>query len=296
VIEYVIDPANRRVGKMVDGALEQGFLYEDQLRIAAELDEDGRARSRFVYGTRINVPEYMVTYDEFGVVTGTYRLLTDHLGSPRLVINTATGAVAQRMEYDEFGRVLTDTTPGFQPFGFAGGLYDRDTGLVRFGARDYDAVTGRWTAKDPIDFEGGSPNLYAYVGFSDPVNLVDRNGLFLDTTGAYTAAAASGAIGEAAGGVAVGSVVGSVALGAAIGVGIGTAIDYYFGDDIADFIYEHFGPEAARRDYEWDKEGRKKQGREVREKKRQKDNWQPRNPPREPPRHTPGRDHRKRCS
>jgi uncharacterized protein RhaS with RHS repeats len=73
----------------------------------------------------------------------TYRLLSDHLGSPRLVLNTGDGTVAQRIDYDEFGRVLTDTNPGFQPFGFAGGLYDRDTGLVRFGARDYDPLTGR---------------------------------------------------------------------------------------------------------------------------------------------------------
>ena len=37
---------------------------------------------------------------------------------------------------------LRDTNPGFQPFGFAGGMYDAATGLVRFGARDYDAETG----------------------------------------------------------------------------------------------------------------------------------------------------------
>jgi RHS repeat-associated protein len=68
-----------------------------------------------------------------------------------------------------------DTNPGFQPFGFAGGLYDADTGLVRFGARDYDAITGRWTAKDPILFAGGQANLYAYVN-GDPVNHLDPKG------------------------------------------------------------------------------------------------------------------------
>ena len=47
---------------------------------------------------------------------------------------------------------------------------------MRFGARDYDAYTGRWTAKDPIGFGGGQANLYAYVG-SDPVNRIDPSGL-----------------------------------------------------------------------------------------------------------------------
>ena len=50
-----------------------------------------------------------------------------------------------------------------------------DTKLVRFGARDYDARVGRWTAKDPIGFGGGDSNLYEYV-FSDPVNFLDLNG------------------------------------------------------------------------------------------------------------------------
>jgi RHS repeat-associated protein len=71
---------------------------------------------------------------------------------------------------------LSDTNPGFQPFGFAGGIYDNDTKLVRFGARDYDPVTGRWTAKDPIYFAGGDTNLYGYVQ-NNPVNFIDPSGL-----------------------------------------------------------------------------------------------------------------------
>ena len=70
---------------------------------------------------------------------------------------------------------MQDTNPGFQPFGFAGGIHDRDTGLVRFGARDYDPVIGRWTTKDPIRFEGGV-NLYAYA-MNNPVVAYDPNGL-----------------------------------------------------------------------------------------------------------------------
>ena len=69
--------------------------------------------------------------------------------------------------------MLTPHHPGFQPFGYAGGLYDRDTKLTRFGARDYDAETGRWIQKDPIGFEGGD----AYVT-NDPINWIDPSGLF----------------------------------------------------------------------------------------------------------------------
>jgi RHS repeat-associated protein len=85
-------------------------------------------------------------------------------------------ALAGASSYDAWGVVTDDTNPGFHPFGFAGGLYDENTGLVRFGARDYDARTGRWTGKDPMGFGGGQVNLYVYVG-NDPVNNLDFNGL-----------------------------------------------------------------------------------------------------------------------
>jgi len=170
-IDYVIDGQNRRIGKKRDNVLEQGFLYQDQLKPIAELDGNGNVVARFVYATNANVPDFMT---KGGV---TYRIIKDHLGSPRLVVDVATNTVIQQMSYDVWGKVIQDSNPGFQPFGYAGGLYDRDTGLVRFGARDYDAETGRWTAKDPIGFEGGDTNLYGYV-VNDPVNWVDPLGLY----------------------------------------------------------------------------------------------------------------------
>ena len=148
----------------------QGFLYQDQLRPIAELDGSNNVVSRFVYDDKPNVPAYLV---KGGI---TYRILSDHLGSPRLVVNAHTGDIVQRMDYDPWGRVTLDTHPGFQPFGFAGELYDRDTKLVRFGARDYDPEAGRWTAKDPIRFAGGDANFYGYV-LNDPITRTDPRGL-----------------------------------------------------------------------------------------------------------------------
>jgi RHS repeat-associated protein len=170
VIEYVIDGQGRRIGKKINGVMVQGFIYKDDLRIAAELDGTGTIVSQFVYvDEKSHSPDYMI---KGGAV---YRFVKDQAGSPRLVVNVLTGAVAQTLEYDEFGNLLNDSAPGFQPFGLAGGLYDHHTSLVRFGARDYDASTGRWANRDQIGFDGGSMNLYGYID-ADPINKIDPSG------------------------------------------------------------------------------------------------------------------------
>ena len=176
VIDYVIDGQDRRIGKKVNGTLVQQLVYKDQLNPVAEYDGAGNLTAQFIYASKPNVPDTMIKYDHPTAGTDTeYRIISDHLGSVRLVVDVTTGTVAQRIDYDEFGIVLTDTNAGFQPFGFAGGIYDVDTQLVRFGARDYDAPLGRWAARDLIGFNGGSSNLYLYVG-AEPVNRIDVSG------------------------------------------------------------------------------------------------------------------------
>jgi RHS repeat-associated protein len=187
-IGYVIDGLNRRIGRKVDGQLTQGWLYLDRLRPIAELDGAGNVVATFVYASGSNVPAYMVRSQGLPDA-GTYRLVTDHLGSVKLVVNVTTGVIKQMTNYDVWSNITSrqtrlvdgtwtegDTDPPFQPFGFAGGLYDGDTKLVRFGARDYDPEVGRWTAKDPIRFAGGDANFYAYCG-NDPNNCRDPDGL-----------------------------------------------------------------------------------------------------------------------
>ena len=110
-IEYVIDGQNRRIGKQVNGTRVQGFLYQDELKPIAELDSVNNVVATFAYATHVNVPDYMIKGG------GTYRIVTDHLGSPRLVIDVATGNIAQRMDYDEFGNVLMTPTPASSRLG-----------------------------------------------------------------------------------------------------------------------------------------------------------------------------------
>ena len=132
-------------------------MYDGQLEPVAELDGSGNIVEQFVYGSRPNAPDYII---KGGVE---YRVISDRVGSPVLIVNTATGAIAEQITYDAWGNITSDSNPGFQPFGFAGGLFDRDTGLVHFGARNYDPEMARWIGHDPILFADGETSLCGYV-------------------------------------------------------------------------------------------------------------------------------------
>jgi RHS repeat-associated protein len=94
----------------------------------------------------------------------------------RLVVDVNTLQILERIDYDEFGRVILDTNPGAQHYGFAGGAYNFETLMMGNEYRMYDPLIGRWTSKDPIGFNGGDTNLYGYV-LNDPVNFIDPSGL-----------------------------------------------------------------------------------------------------------------------
>jgi len=146
-----------------------------------------------------------------------YYLCYDQVGSLRLVTDTF-GNVVKEIDYDSFGNVLADSDASFTvPFGFAGGLCDVDTGLVHFGARDYDPDTGMWTAKDPILFKGADTNLYGYC-LADPVNLVDSDGRIVAQIIGGLIGAGFGAYSAYASGKDLGQIIQSGLVGGAAGV------------------------------------------------------------------------------
>ncbi|HEY3316980.1 MAG TPA: RHS repeat-associated core domain-containing protein [Coriobacteriia bacterium] len=166
-ITYAYDAFSRRVSRSVDGTVTDRYLWADATHLLA------------VYPATGTTPTYRFTYADGRVPAsvetsaGTFRLVTDQVGTVRALV-ASDGTITQRVERDSYGAV-TSGTAGF-PLGFAGGLTDADTGLVHFGAREYDPALGRWLSRDPIDFAGGDANLYAYV-LGDPVGGVDPEGL-----------------------------------------------------------------------------------------------------------------------
>ncbi|HOP41436.1 MAG TPA: RHS repeat-associated core domain-containing protein, partial [Geobacteraceae bacterium] len=169
-IVYSYDGTGRRIARTDVSGTKQ-YLYsnlEQPFQLTAMRDTAG-VLSYYYYDTNGHLFAFDKGDERFYVAS-------DQLGTPKVVTDT-TGTVVRQMEYDSYGMPTFDSNPAFEmPVGFAGGISDAKTGLVRFGYRDYEPETGRWTAKDPILFKGNQGNLYGYVS-NDPINWIDPDGL-----------------------------------------------------------------------------------------------------------------------
>jgi RHS repeat-associated protein len=186
-VTYGYDGIGRRTSRTSSAGTEQ-YLYgnpSNPFQLTHSRDTAGRLSQFF--------------YDETGRLFALerggsrYYVGADSLGTPR-VVSSAEGAVVKTLEHDAFGVLLADSAPGFGlPIGFAGGLQDPVTGLVRFGLRDYEPATGRWTARDPLLFDSAEANLYLYVN-NNPVGLRDPVGLFSVRAAAYLGVGLGGTV------------------------------------------------------------------------------------------------------
>jgi len=186
-IDYARDPLGRRIEKRVNGAVAARYLWAGPATLLA-VYRPGQPPMHFEYAdgrTPLAV-----------VVDGIrYYLAADPTGTLHAVFDSA-GTCIKRLDYDVYGNRIADTNPALDlPLGFAGGLYDADTRLVLFAARDYDPDTGRWIAKDPVLFACGEYDLYAYC-LGDPVNFVDPLGLDAMDSFLYGAAQFSAGMGD----------------------------------------------------------------------------------------------------
>jgi RHS repeat-associated protein len=220
IITYKVDGLNRRVARYVNGQPDEYYTWFDQTRIQTVESADSSIRIQYVYGPHPIAPAYLI---KNGV---TYKIVASTKGDIAFVVGLD-GSIVQETNYDAYGMILKDssvttaTQRPFQPLGYVSGLTDFETGLVRFGARDYDPMVGRWTAKDPIGFAGGDTNLYGYVG-QDPVSYADPSGLCPWCIGGAVGTIASGGAAYLTGGdartVATAAAVGAVAGAASMGL------------------------------------------------------------------------------
>lgn len=98
----------------------------------------------------------------------------DQIGSVRRAFASTSSAPAYA--YDPYGNALQPTAL-LTDFGFAGMLYNADSGLYLTQFRGYDPVAGRWLSRDPLgEGSDAAANLYAYVG-GEPIDMADPSGL-----------------------------------------------------------------------------------------------------------------------
>ncbi|MGE4297123.1 MAG: RHS repeat domain-containing protein [Desulfovibrionaceae bacterium] len=183
LVSYEYDVQGCRAARYENGRCTAKYLWETPQRLAAMYDAASDAMLQFAYAPTARLPHAALLDGE------PLHLFYDQIGSLRAVASAA-GKVIHEIAYDTFGCIVAETGAGTGlgaggnsgatlpiPFGYAGGLHDRSTGLIRFGVRDYDPEVGRFMAKDPLGLKGGDPDVYGYC-LDDPVNRIDPTGMF----------------------------------------------------------------------------------------------------------------------
>ncbi len=97
---------------------------------------------------------------------------TDRIGSVIAETN-ADGDVLNKFAFSPFGE---SSSVSASNFGYTGQRYDSEIGLYNYKMRYYSPSIGRFLQPDPLGYDSGDLNLYAYVG-NDAANLADPMGL-----------------------------------------------------------------------------------------------------------------------
>lgn len=151
-----------------------------------------------------------------------YYYTLDALGSV-IAITDSNQNLAASYHWDPWGTPPYTGGPGtiatLNPWRFAGGYYDTQTGYYKFGARYYNPTTGRFTQPDPNTTWGN----YTYAN-NDPVNNSDVTGR--DWSADLLAGVAGAAVGVALLATGVGAPVAGAAAGFTVGF-VGTAANTY---------------------------------------------------------------------
>jgi len=176
-----------RIAKINGAGTAIDYYYDGEgLRIKKKV---GGVTTVFVYDA---TKQLMAEYETGGApVSGVNYLVTDHLGSTRMLLD-GVGGVVERFDFVPFGGELVRSGNGYGVAGdpvkqkFGGKERDGESGLDYFGARYLSGAMGRFTSPDaPFADQGPADpqswNLYRYVR-NNPLKYVDPSGRSADVT------------------------------------------------------------------------------------------------------------------
>jgi RHS repeat-associated protein len=164
---FVYDGLGRRQRKTINGN-STDFLYDG----VNPVQETSGAAVLANILPGLGIDEFLTRTDVVAGITSSF--LTDALGSPIAVTDTS-GTVQTEYTYEPFGKTTITGASNTNPYQYTGREND-GTGLYYYRARYYSPQLQRFISEDPIEFEGGDVNLYAYV-YNDPFGFVDPFGL-----------------------------------------------------------------------------------------------------------------------
>ncbi|MEM7256698.1 MAG: RHS repeat-associated core domain-containing protein, partial [Pseudomonadota bacterium] len=165
-LELLYDSKGRYVRRSVSGSNSstQSLVYGQSLSPIAE-NSQGNWR-QLIHG-----PLGLVAIHEKGKL---YPILKDHLGSTRLVADTATGLPLAGFDYLPFGQTFrSHGQSDFTNILFAGQPLDSKCGLYVDGVRLYDAKLGRFYSTDQ---KHQYPSPFVYAG-NNALLLIDPDGM-----------------------------------------------------------------------------------------------------------------------
>ncbi|POZ49840.1 RHS repeat-associated core domain-containing protein [Methylovulum psychrotolerans] len=176
---YGINALGQRVSKTnIVAATGNIYLYDEAGHLVGEYDQTGALQQEHIW-----LGDQPVAVANSAQAL--FHVLSDHLNTPRQIVNTSGVVRWQWDSTDPFG----NNAPNPNPTGtaanftynlrFPGQYYDGETGLFYNYYRTYDPKTGRYTQSDPIGLKGGL-NTFGYVG-GNPIKLIDPLGLHSST-------------------------------------------------------------------------------------------------------------------
>jgi RHS repeat-associated protein len=166
--QYFYDGTGNRL-KVTRGAVTTKYLYDATGNLLAEADNSGVITKYYLHGLGL-----------LGLITPSNQTYAYHFDATghTVALTDQSQAIVNRYSYDAYGRTINQTEGINQPFKYVGqyGVMTEAEGVLYMRARYYDPTTGRFISEDPVGFEGGQTNLYAYVG-GNPIMRVDPGGL-----------------------------------------------------------------------------------------------------------------------
>jgi len=164
---FVYDGMRRRAKKTVNGSLTE-FLFDG----VNPVQETSGATILANILTGLGVDEYFTRTD---IAAGTTsQFLPDILGSTIALADSA-ATIQTEYTYEPFGRVIATGIQNTNPYQYTGREND-GSGLYYYRNRYYNPASQRFVSEDPIEFAGGTANIYAYVS-NNPLIYVDPFGL-----------------------------------------------------------------------------------------------------------------------